>query len=55
MTREDATTSAALDPAEEVRAFYESHPYPATLRSLDEQRELYRSAGRRRAVEGYGK
>jgi 2-polyprenyl-3-methyl-5-hydroxy-6-metoxy-1,4-benzoquinol methylase len=35
--------------ADGVRAFYESHPYPAPLRNLDRHRELYRSPDRRRA------
>ena len=38
------------DPAAEVRAFYENHPYPAPLENLDRQRELYRNPDRRRAV-----
>ena len=33
------------DPADEVRAFYESHPYPAPLGNLDRHRELYRNPG----------
>ena len=32
-----------------MRAFYESHPYPAPLRDLDWHRELYRNPERRRA------
>ena len=36
-------------PAEAVRAFYESHPYPAPLRDLDRHRELYCNPDRRRA------
>jgi 2-polyprenyl-3-methyl-5-hydroxy-6-metoxy-1,4-benzoquinol methylase len=32
-----------------VRAFYEGHPYPAPLDSLDRHRELYRNPQRRRA------
>jgi 2-polyprenyl-3-methyl-5-hydroxy-6-metoxy-1,4-benzoquinol methylase len=35
--------------AEEIREFYERNPYPAPLTSLDEHRELYRNAKRRRA------
>jgi SAM-dependent methyltransferase len=35
--------------AEAVRAFYESHPYPAPLADLDRHRELYRNPDRRRA------
>jgi len=33
-----------------VRAFYESHPYPAPLHDLDRHRELYRNPDRRRAL-----
>jgi 2-polyprenyl-3-methyl-5-hydroxy-6-metoxy-1,4-benzoquinol methylase len=33
-----------------VRAFYESHPYPAPLGDLDRHRELYRNPDRRRAL-----
>ncbi|MGC9957650.1 class I SAM-dependent methyltransferase, partial [Roseiarcus sp.] len=43
-------TSRPADPASEVRAFYESHPYPAPLANLDRHRELYRNPDRRRAV-----
>jgi 2-polyprenyl-3-methyl-5-hydroxy-6-metoxy-1,4-benzoquinol methylase len=49
MDLEDATISATPDRAEEVCAFYESHPYPAPLLSLDKHRELYRNPDRRRA------
>jgi SAM-dependent methyltransferase len=38
------------DPADEVRVFYESHPYPAPLSNLDRQREFYRNPDRRRAA-----
>ena len=48
MTREDAVSPG--DAAAEVRAFYESHPYPAPLKSLDRHRELYRNPDRRRAL-----
>src|SRR6516165_3068698 len=41
---------AEQDPADAVRAFYESHPYPAPLRDLDRHRELYRNPDRRRAL-----
>jgi len=47
---EEATRSEAPDRAGEVRAFYESHPYPAPLKSLDQHRELYRNPDRRRAL-----
>jgi very-short-patch-repair endonuclease/SAM-dependent methyltransferase len=33
-----------------VRAFYESHPYPAPLRDLDRHRELYNNPDRRWAL-----
>jgi SAM-dependent methyltransferase len=36
--------------SDEVRAFYESHPYPAPLRDLGRHRELYRNPDRRRAL-----
>ena len=32
-----------------VRAFYEAHPYPAPVNSLDRRLDRYRDAGRRRA------
>jgi SAM-dependent methyltransferase len=35
--------------ADEMRVFYENHPYPAPLRDLDRHRELYRNPDRRRA------
>jgi SAM-dependent methyltransferase len=41
-------TPAPTNP-DEVRAFYESHPYPAPLRELDRHLELYRNPDRRRA------
>jgi SAM-dependent methyltransferase len=43
-------TSAPTNPADEVRAFYESHPYPAPIDNLDRHRELYRNPDRRRAL-----
>ena len=48
MAREDTVSPG--DAAAEVRAFYESHPYPAPLKSLDRHRELYRNPDRRRAL-----
>ncbi len=45
---ESAPRSSHL--SEEVRGFYESHPYPAPLSNLDRHRELYRNPDRRRAV-----
>jgi SAM-dependent methyltransferase len=49
MAREERRTPAPTDPADEVRAFYESHPYPAPLGDLDRHRALYRNPDRRRA------
>jgi SAM-dependent methyltransferase len=36
--------------SEQVRAFYETMPYPAPLTSLDEHRDLYSNPDRRRAL-----
>ena len=49
MAREETRTPAPTDPADEVRAFYKSHPYPAPIPNLDRHRELYRNPDRRRA------
>ncbi len=46
----EETKSRPADPAEEVRAFYESHPYPAPLRDLERRRDLHRNPDRRRAL-----
>jgi SAM-dependent methyltransferase len=43
-------TAAPTDRADAVRAFYESHPYPAPIVDLDRHRELYRNPDRRRAL-----
>jgi SAM-dependent methyltransferase len=45
MPQEETST-----PADAVRAFYESHPYPAPIGNLDRHRELYRNPDRRRAL-----
>jgi SAM-dependent methyltransferase len=50
MARQETRTPAPSDPADEVRAFYESHPYPAPIGNLDRQRDLYRNPDRRRAL-----
>src|SRR6266481_862340 len=50
MARQETRTPVPSDPAEEVRAFYDSHPYPAPIDSLDRHRELYRNPDRRRAL-----
>ncbi len=49
VARED-TRTPPTDPADEVRAFYDSHPYPAPVSDLDRQRDLYRNPDRRRAL-----
>jgi SAM-dependent methyltransferase len=41
---------APSDRADAVRAFYESHPYPAPIGNLDRHRDLYRNPDRRRAL-----
>src|SRR5246127_4298672 len=50
MTRQETKTPVPVDPADAVRDFYESHPYPAPIDNLDRHRELYRNPDRRRAV-----
>src|SRR5271170_8301940 len=50
MARDDMRTAAPTDRADEVRAFYESHPYPAPIVNLDRHRDLYRNPDRRRAL-----
>jgi SAM-dependent methyltransferase len=50
MARSDLNSTAPPDRADAVRAFYESHPYPAPIDNLDRQSELYRNPDRRRAV-----
>jgi 2-polyprenyl-3-methyl-5-hydroxy-6-metoxy-1,4-benzoquinol methylase len=50
MPRRETRAPAATDPADEVRTFYESHPYPEPIANLDRHRELYRNPDRRRAL-----
>ena len=50
MSAPEPTISASSDPTGEVRAFYERHPYPPPLKSLDEHRKLYRNPDRSRAL-----
>jgi 2-polyprenyl-3-methyl-5-hydroxy-6-metoxy-1,4-benzoquinol methylase len=50
MPRQETRTPVPSDPADAVRAFYESHPYPAPIDNLDRHRELYRNPDRRRAA-----
>lgn len=38
-----------MDTADDVRAFYDNHPYPAPVGNLDKHRDLYRNLDRRRA------
>jgi SAM-dependent methyltransferase len=49
-TASDTRPIAPSALSDEVRAFYESHPYPAPLDNLDRHRELYRNPDRRRAA-----
>src|SRR5271163_235089 len=50
MEPDDIRTAAPIDRADAVRAFYESHPYPAPIGNLDRHRDLYRNPDRRRAL-----
>ena len=50
MVQENSRAPTPTDPAEAVRAFYDSHPYPAPIDNLDRHRELYRNPVRRRVV-----
>jgi SAM-dependent methyltransferase len=50
MAPEQTRTPVPSDLAGEVRAFYESHPYPAPIGNLDGHRDLYRNPDRRRAL-----
>src|SRR5246127_401103 len=50
MTRQETKTPVPVDPADAVRDFYESHPYPAPIDDLDRYRDLYRNPDRRRAL-----
>jgi SAM-dependent methyltransferase len=49
MARQETRTPVPSNPTDAVRAFYESHPYPAPIKDLDRHRELYRNPDRRRA------
>jgi SAM-dependent methyltransferase len=50
MGQDDMRTPLSTDSGDAVRAFYDSHPYPAPIDNLDRHRELYRNPDRRRAV-----
>jgi SAM-dependent methyltransferase len=50
MVRGETRTWARTDSTESVRAFYDSHPYPAPIDNLDRHRELYRNPERRRVA-----
>src|SRR5260370_37955968 len=50
MAREETRTPPPADPADAVRALYDSRPSPAPIRNLDRHRELYRNPNRRRAL-----
>jgi SAM-dependent methyltransferase len=49
MPPEDMRTLTPMDTIGDVRAFYDNHPYPAPVASLDKYRDLYRNPDRRRA------
>src|SRR5689334_10159394 len=49
MVQRETKTTVFADLADEVRAFYESHPYPAPLDNLDRYLDLYRNPEQRRA------
>jgi SAM-dependent methyltransferase len=49
MSTNGEETEISADRAEAVRAFYESHPYPAPIASLDRRLDRYRDPHRRRA------
>ncbi len=50
MALQETRKPVPSDPADAVRAFYESHPYPAPIRDLERHRDLYRNPDRRRAL-----
>ncbi len=50
VNRQETSAPAPADPADRVRAFYESRPYPAPITNLDRHREIYRDPDRRRAL-----
>ena len=50
MAREETRAPAPANPADMVRAFYETHPYPAPIADLERHRDLYRNPDRRRAL-----
>jgi 2-polyprenyl-3-methyl-5-hydroxy-6-metoxy-1,4-benzoquinol methylase len=50
MASEETRPPRPSDLADEVRAFYEGHPYPAPISNLDRHRDLYRNPDRRRAL-----
>jgi SAM-dependent methyltransferase len=50
MAREETRAPAPANPADMVRAFYETHPYPAPIADLKRHRDLYRNPDRRRAL-----
>jgi SAM-dependent methyltransferase len=49
MNHRVAASSGAASMAADVRAFYDDHPYPPPVDSLDKYRELWRDERRRRA------
>src|SRR5277367_78268 len=49
MSRRDEGAETPADRVDAIRAFYESHPYPAPINSLERRLDRYRDPHRRRA------
>ena len=49
VVRQEITTIEFVSPTDEVRAFYDNHPYPAPIDDLSRYRDLYRDPDRHRA------
>jgi SAM-dependent methyltransferase len=49
IVRQETTTTEFVGPTDEVRAFYNNHPYPAPIDDLNRYRDLYRNPDRQRA------
>jgi SAM-dependent methyltransferase len=50
MAGEETNPPAPADTAHQVRALYDSHPYPAPITNLDRHQELYKNPDRGRAL-----
>lgn len=49
MNRRDVSETKLARIADDVRAFYDAHPYPPPVEALDDDRRLWEDPGRRRA------